>query len=150
MGIDAHQAAEQCCSYVPSNNRSQWIQTPKTQVYLDAYNANPSSMRASLTDFMTLEGKKAVLLGDMFELGESEIQEHKELLNWLWEQESSDLFLCGPRFTAAAGSFPMVFDSADALLAWLDTHPIDAEYAFIKGSRGMKMEKALEHFQGLS
>ena len=150
MGIDPRQAAKQCCSYVPTNNRSQWIETPKTQVYLDAYNANPSSMRASLADFMTLDGSKAILLGDMFELGETEIQEHKELLEWLWEQAPCDLYLCGPRFKKAAGSFPMVFDTADALLAWLDTHPIDAQYAFVKGSRGMKMEKALEHFQGLS
>ncbi len=150
LGIAPEKAAEQCGTYVPTNNRSQWIQTSNTLVYLDAYNANPSSMRASLADFMTLQGSKALLLGDMFELGETEIQEHKELLDWLWEQESTDLYLCGSRFKQAAGSFPMVFDTADALLAWLDTHPIEVQYAFIKGSRGMKMEKALEHFQGLS
>jgi UDP-N-acetylmuramoyl-tripeptide--D-alanyl-D-alanine ligase len=154
LGISLDHAAAACCSYVPSNNRSQWVQTPKTQVYLDAYNANPSSMLAALSDFVRLEGpeinRKAVLLGDMFELGENEVAEHKAILDWLFQQPGLDVYLCGPRFTAAAGSFPMVFDSADALLAWLDTHPIDAEYAFIKGSRGMKMEKALEHFQGLS
>ncbi len=154
LGISLDQAAAACCSYVPSNNRSQWVQTPKTQVYLDAYNANPSSMLAALSDFVRLEGpeinRKAVLLGDMFELGENEVAEHKAILDWLFQQPGLDVYLCGPRFKAAAGSFPMVFDSAEALLAWLDTHPIEASYAFIKGSRGMKMEKALEHFQGLS
>ncbi len=140
-------ATNSACEYVPTNNRSEWIQFPNCKVLLDAYNANPSSVEAGLKSFSTLEGRKAVLLGDMLELGDSALSEHKLIFELCQELSFDQIFVCGKHFHEAVGNFPMKFESVDTLLAWLDTHPIEADYVYIKGSRGIKMEKSLEHFK---
>lgn len=146
-GIDAKIAAEAACEYKPINNRSEWIEYQNHTVLLDAYNANPSSVEAGLKSFFTLEGQKAVLLGDMLELGDSAFAEHQAIFNLCEELNFSELFVCGEHFYEAVGQFPMKFENVDSLLAWLDTHPIQSKYVYIKGSRGIKMEKALDHFK---
>ncbi len=146
-GIDAKIAAEAACEYKPTNNRSEWIEYKNYTVLLDAYNANPSSVEAGLRSFSTLERQKAVLLGDMLELGESAFTEHQAIFNLSEELNFSEIFVCGEHFYEAVGQFPMKFKNVDSLLAWLDTHPLQSKYVYIKGSRGIKMEKALDHFK---
>jgi UDP-N-acetylmuramoyl-tripeptide--D-alanyl-D-alanine ligase len=114
---------------------------------LDAYNANPSSVEAGLKSFSTLEGKKIVLLGDMLELGESAYTEHKAIFELTQSLNIDEAIFVGEHFYEAVGNYPMKFSTADTLLAWLDTHPIECNYVYIKGSRGIKMEKCLEHFK---
>ncbi len=134
-------------SYIPSMNRSQWI-TSKTgvEILLDAYNANPSSMELGIQNFSKLEGKKTLMLGDMLELGDHSQKEHKALFELAQELGYTDMYLVGNEFKQALPSFPFVFDNTSSLLAWLDTHPIEADYVFIKGSRGIAMEQCLDHF----
>ena len=146
-GIDPIQASNSACEYKPTNNRSEWITFKNHEVLLDAYNANPSSVEAGLKSFSSLEGQKAVLLGDMLELGSSAHAEHTAIFNLCQELKFDEIFVCGEHFIEAVGQFPMKFNSADSLLAWLDTHPIQSKYVYIKGSRGIKMEKCLEHFK---
>ena len=104
-------------------------------------------MSVAIQSFATIEGRKSFFLGDMLELGEHSPAEHQqlfELCGALGIQEST--FLVGPEFCAACPNHPYRFETMDALLAWLDTHPIDTDFAFVKGSRGIRMERVLEHF----
>jgi len=134
-------------NFESNNNRSQWIKFGSKQVFLDAYNANPSSVSAGLDSFSTIKGSKAVILGDMLELGQHSEKEHLEIFEQAVKLNFNELFICGPEFSQSNSSYPFKFVSASTLLAWLDTHPIQSEYIFIKGSRGMKMETVLEHFK---
>ncbi len=134
--------------YSPKNNRSEWRTVGETQIFLDAYNANPSSMEAAIRSFHTLPGTKVYLLGDMLELGAHSESEHLQLLALLQELNIMDCsFLVGEEFYKYCSTFPCRFTDTNSLLAWLDTHPIQANYVFIKGSRGIKMENVLEHFK---
>ena len=104
-------------------------------------------MSAAIQSFATISGSKSFFLGDMLELGEHAHDEHKAIFNLCRElnlQEST--YLVGPEFCAACPEHPYRFETMESLLAWLDTHPIDTKYAFIKGSRGIKMERVQEHF----
>lgn len=134
------------CSYSSTNNRSQWLNVNGKKILLDAYNANPSSVSAGLKSFSKLNGTKAVLLGDMLELGEFENQEHLEIFNLASTLNFDELHLVGPIFNRAVLNYPFKYANIEGLLAWLDTHPINAEYIYIKGSRGIKMEKAVDHY----
>jgi UDP-N-acetylmuramoyl-tripeptide--D-alanyl-D-alanine ligase len=105
-------------------------------------------MTFAIQSFATLKGNKQLFLGDMLELGDHSETEHialLELCTSLGIQENT--FLVGEEFCESCPNHPYRFKTIDYLLAWLDTHPIECEYAFIKGSRGIKMERLLEHFQ---
>ena len=133
--------------YKPTMNRSQWITaTNGKQILLDAYNANPSSMEAGIKSFSSLKGSKTLLLGDMLELGKHSGREHLKIFELIQDLGISDFYLVGGEFKNALPSFPFIFDNAESLLAWLDTHPIESEYVYIKGSRGIAMEQCLDHF----
>lgn len=133
--------------YVPNMNRSQWIETTDGRhIFLDAYNANPSSMEAGIKSFATLEGTKTYLLGDMLELGNHSKKEHQNIFSLMQNMGIEDAFFVGSEFKKALPAFPFIFDNTESLLAWLDTHPIDSDYIYIKGSRGIAMEQCLDHF----
>ena len=144
--LDLQKSIDSVCSYEPKNNRSQWLQFEKYLVFLDAYNANPSSVQAGLNSFATMQGSKAVLLGDMLELGEYSTLEHSQIFDLAQSLNFDEIYLVGKEYKAACGHFPYCFESVDSLLAWLDTHPVQSKNVFIKGSRGIAMEKSLEHF----
>ncbi len=147
MGIDIHEAMSAACTYKPTNNRSEWRMVGSTNVFLDAYNANPSSMKFALESFATLSGEKLFFLGDMLELGEHSVSEHKEMLSLCESLNITEqTYLVGSEFYHSCLNHPLRFESIDSLLAWLDTHPINSEFAFVKGSRGVRMERILEHF----
>jgi UDP-N-acetylmuramoyl-tripeptide--D-alanyl-D-alanine ligase len=134
-------------SYTPNNSRSQQIQQGTNTIILDAYNANPSSMSVAIESFATIDGRKSFFLGDMLELGDHSQSEHKQIFDLccsLGIEETT--YLVGPEFFEACPQHPYRFETMDALLAWLDTHPIETSFAFVKGSRGIKMERVIEHF----
>ena len=147
LGMNPAEAMERACTYKPSNNRSEWRTFGHTQVFLDAYNANPSSMSVAIESFATIDGRKSFFLGDMLELGDHSQSEHKQIFDLccsLGIEETT--YLVGPEFCEACPQHPYRFETMDALLAWLDTHPIETSFAFVKGSRGIKMERVIEHF----
>lgn len=144
--LDLKKSIAAVCSYEPKNNRSQWLQFENYLVFLDAYNANPSSVQAGLNSFATMQGSKAVFLGDMLELGESSTLEHAQIFELAKSLNFDEIYLVGKEYKTACGHFPYSFESVDSLLAWLDTHPVQSKNIFIKGSRGIAMEKSLEHF----
>ncbi len=141
--IDIKEALE---SYTPSNNRSQLLKTDDNVLFLDAYNANPTSMRAAIDNFAAMKMKnKVLILGDMLELGEESEKEHLHVLDLLKEKELSNTILVGNIFSSLASDYKYdAFKSVEDLLVYLETSVLKNKYILIKGSRGIKLEKTIE------
>lgn len=148
FGIDADAIKEAIEGYTPENNRSQLLTKGGSQIILDAYNANPSSMAAAIANFLQLDKADRVLvLGDMFELGQESHDEHKALVDSLVSRPDVSVHFIGQDFYANKVSashlhFYIDFD------AFVNSHAIDAlrnKTLLIKGSRGMALERILEH-----
>jgi UDP-N-acetylmuramoyl-tripeptide--D-alanyl-D-alanine ligase len=143
LGGDIETCIGAACAYVPANNRSEWKHTNNRSIWMDAYNANPSSMEAALRSFAEMGKDGAVLLGDMLELGDHAQTEHKAIFNLAVSLGFKELLVCGPEFKEAAGSYPLAFESTNTLLSWIENNPVSSKYVLMKGSRGMKMELLL-------
>lgn len=146
-GVPLGEAAAAIEAYKPANNRSQWIQTPHNLIWLDAYNANPSSMQAAMESFASWEHpRKVLMLGDMFELGAAAEAEHLAIANLALSLGFEEVFLVGDCFhritTQHAGikSFLQVGN----LKQYLSLHPIQDAAILVKGSRGVAMEALVE------
>ncbi|WP_181305219.1 UDP-N-acetylmuramoyl-tripeptide--D-alanyl-D-alanine ligase [Rufibacter sp. XAAS-G3-1] len=129
--------------YVPTNNRSQIVQKDTNTILLDAYNANPSSMALSVSNFGQMAGEpKVVILGDMLELGQESEPEHRALGEQLNQQHFAQVFLCGKEMRYAAEVNPdfRYFAEKSALEQWLTDHPVRNSHVLIKGSRGVGLE----------
>ncbi|NER18663.1 UDP-N-acetylmuramoyl-tripeptide--D-alanyl-D-alanine ligase [Spongiivirga citrea] len=132
-------------NYIPSNNRSQLIKKGNNTVILDAYNANPTSMKAALDNLSNLkEIKKLAILGDMFEVGETSAQEHQAIHDLSSSLNFDQVYLVGNAFAAvkSANNDIHIFSDFDALKDSF-VKPDNATI-LIKGSRGMKLERVLE------
>ncbi len=147
FGVPREEAIAAIEGFVPSNNRSQMTRTASNTLIVDAYNANPSSMRAALENFALVEAEhKLALLGDMRELGAESVTEHVKVLKQL-RSAGLDACLVGEEFKKAQEAldgpgFPWFADS-ESLAAWLAEHPVRDAVILIKGSRGIQMEKVL-------
>lgn len=129
--------------YVPANNRSQYIKKASNEVIMDAYNANPSSMMASVRNFIAMEHPlKMVILGDMFELGDSSQEEHQRIVDELALHFRGEVYLAGKYFSASRHPEGfLTFAGADELIACLRKQPPVDTLILVKGSRGMQLEK---------
>lgn len=149
FGISTAEAIEAISAYIPANNRSQMMQTERNTLIIDAYNANPTSMAAALDNFENISGgDKAVLLGDMRELGDDSVQEHRNILAKLKAADINEIFLVGEEFGKAIdidGSADNIswFISSDRLAEYLKNNKLENRTILIKGSRGIMMEKTL-------
>jgi len=132
--------------YEPRMNRSQVIKTGRNTLILDAYNANPSSMKAALLNFAEMQANlKVAILGDMFELGDASETEHREILAQAINSSTGSIFTAGPHFAKAAeGTRALAFETTAQLMQYLKDNPLNEALVLIKGSRGMKMESITE------
>ncbi len=132
--------------YVPKNNRSQFINTGKNKILLDAYNANPSSMEAAIRNFAELDYKnKILIIGDMLELGGESFPEHRSILKLVQELGFSNVFLIGEEFYKTnENPNHKAFHKTEEALQWLKTYHLENATIFIKGSRGIKLESLIE------
>lgn len=131
-------------TYVPSNNRSQIIERDSNTYLLDAYNANPTSMRNALEYFAIVEANKSVaILGDMLELGEYSLKEHQAIIQLAHNLGIDEIILVGTEFSAAKSNLPH-FEDVDALKAWFATQNYMNTHFLIKGSRAIRLERILE------
>ena len=151
FGVSRAEAIYAIRSFIPDNNRSQMERTARNTLIEDAYNANPSSMRAALDNFRHIEAaKKVALLGDMRELGEESLAEHVKVVDQL-RAIGLEACLVGEEFRKAleASSFADTdrriswFPTADALKDHLAAHPIQDSVILIKGSHSISMEKVI-------
>lgn len=133
-------------NYFPTNNRSQVTKTDSNTLIVDTYNANPSSMEAALKNMAAYSGDhKWVVLGDMFELGEYEKEEHQRITDLALAQNFEKVILVGKAFAAANASESLQFDATTELVTWLEQNPIKGKTILLKGSRGMAIERAIPH-----
>ncbi|MFA5619641.1 MAG: UDP-N-acetylmuramoyl-tripeptide--D-alanyl-D-alanine ligase [Weeksellaceae bacterium] len=135
-------------NYQADNNRSQIIHKENRQIILDAYNANPSSMEAALRNFSLIKGEKAVILGDMFELGESSATEHQQVAELAAKLGFEQVFLIGERFSRVEISEKNIHKSVSKkeAIQFFKENPLSEKFLLIKGSRGMALEELLELF----
>lgn len=131
-------------AYEPTNNRSQLKETADNTLIIDAYNANPSSMKLALDNFASLSGSpKAVILGDMFELGPESDNLHREIVELIGSYNFEKVYLCGEHFSRV-GSAYHPYMATDDLLTALKEQPLKGYHILIKGSRSMALEKVTE------
>ena len=156
FGVDHDTALAAIRAYVPSNNRSQLMQTARNTLVVDAYNANPTSMTAAINafDHSTLINHqssiinhqssmpKAYLLGAMRELGEYSHLEHQNIVNMLLERKADKVLLVGEEYKATTAPYP-VYDNVEALCEALKASPLSGYTILLKGSRSNQLEKAI-------
>ncbi|PRX43185.1 UDP-N-acetylmuramoyl-tripeptide--D-alanyl-D-alanine ligase [Salegentibacter salegens] len=138
-------------SYKPSNNRSQLIERDSNKIYLDAYNANPTSMMAALQHFNDSKTNttKIVILGDMGELGAASETEHQVVVNFLENADISEIYLVGKQFKKTTTNRPNIikFENTENIKKHLHLAELKNCSILIKGSRAMALEEILEVFE---
>ena len=132
--------------YKPSNNRSQWVETGKNHLILDAYNANPSSLEAALNNFSKIDTKpKVVIIGGMKELGHESDAEHQRIFDLAVSLDFDRIILVGNEFSEIKKSDTVqYFADSDKLKEYLTINPVSGASILVKGSRGIKLEKIVE------
>ncbi|MEM6965447.1 MAG: UDP-N-acetylmuramoyl-tripeptide--D-alanyl-D-alanine ligase [Bacteroidota bacterium] len=130
--------------YVPSNNRSQIIKKGSNTFFMDAYNANPTSMSNALENFKKVDAtKKVAILGDMLELGAFSEEEHHRIFEKAKSLELDELILVGEAFKNTQAPLAKHFDNVEELKSWFEAQAYEHTYFLIKGSRGIKLEELL-------
>ena len=148
FGIDPLDIQTAIENYRPSNLRSQLIRSGRNTIILDAYNANPSSMRASVGNFCEMPGEhKVVILGEMLELGTENAAAHEEIVRLTQQGNFDRIFLIGNNFEHCADkcNFITWFKDTESFMEYLKSHPLNDSFIFIKGSRGNKLERIVEY-----
>lgn len=139
FGISREEALTAIRQYVPTNNRSQKMQTANNQLIVDAYNANPTSMQAAINAF----SGDTYILGAMRELGEYSHLEHQNIVNMLAERKADNVLLVGEEYMQTTSPYP-VFENVEQLHKYLETNPLRDKNILLKGSRSTQMEKLLD------
>lgn len=132
-------------NYTPSNNRSQLIQKGTNTIILDAYNANPSSMKPAIENFAHLAAEQKILiLGGMAELGDESLDEHKAIVELIKKYNWKNVVLTGGDFLKFEHPF-IKFNTSAETKEWMQQQQFENAYILIKGSRSMQMEKVIEN-----
>jgi UDP-N-acetylmuramoyl-tripeptide--D-alanyl-D-alanine ligase len=133
-------------NYVPSNNRSQLKAIDTNTFILDAYNANPTSMKVAIGSFSSLSASnKVAVLGAMKELGEYSEEEHEAVARMASDGGFDKLVLVGEEFRQAAGHVGAIFfEDTTALKAWFKAENFIETHFLVKGSRSIGLERMLE------
>jgi UDP-N-acetylmuramoyl-tripeptide--D-alanyl-D-alanine ligase len=143
FGVPIDQIKEAIENYTPTNMRSQIVKKDNKTLVLDTYNANPSSMTASLHNFITFEGTKTIVIGDMLELGEESVVEHINILKTAHDLGFNEIITVGKHFKAVNHS-SRSFENTSELIEYLHSNKIQSENVLLKASRGISLEKAID------
>jgi len=131
-------------NYIPSNSRSQLVQMGSNKIVMDAYNANPSSMKSAIDNFAAMPGaNKVLLLGAMAELGTGSLYEHEQILKIIQRYPWKHVVLVGGDFAKLDHPY-LQFQNAAEAGEWFKQQAFENTYILIKGSRSMQMEKVVE------
>lgn len=144
FGVNTQQIKEGLESYVPKNSRSQIIKEGATTILLDAYNANPTSMAVAITTFNEMNAKdKILILGDMFELGQTALKEHQAIVD-IAESSFKEIYLIGENFfDTKTSSSTKKYKSFEAFATHIQPQHFRGSFILLKGSRGMALERFL-------
>ena len=139
FGVEVDSINRALAAYEPKNNRSQLMETDDNKLLVDAYNANPTSMRAAIENFRDMKvERRMVILGDMGELGESSWKAHQAIADLLVESGFEHVWLVGPKFKAARHPF-RTFDSVEQVKKALGIKKPKGYYILIKGSHSTRL-----------
>ncbi len=148
FGINAERISAALEEYEPTNHRSQFKRTDKNDLIIDAYNANPTSMKAALEFFSSIPSSlpKMVILGEMKELGESSSEEHEKMVDFLRKQPYDKVYLIGSVFNqwATPGDTFRLFDNVEQLIDSLKKEAVSNCYILLKGSHSVHLEKVVD------
>ena len=148
FGISVDEIKAAIAAYAPDNSRSQWMQKGSNKIILDAYNANPTSMRAAILNFATTDlPLKMLWIGGMKEMGTEELYEHKELVALISKYKWQQVILVGKEFKEVRGNFTWFENSAEAA-GYIKAHVPQNSSILVKGSRGSKMEVLVDVLPG--
>ena len=143
FGVDSKKIQKSLLNYKLKNNRSQLIKLKSQEIILDAYNANPTSMTHAIESFSKSKGSKAVILGDMFELGNNALDEHRKIVEIVKNNKIDKSYFIGIDFFNCHDNTESLFFYKTKENFYDDVKKINEKQILIKGSRGMKMEEII-------
>jgi UDP-N-acetylmuramoyl-tripeptide--D-alanyl-D-alanine ligase len=145
FGVSAEQICHALENYVPSNNRSQFVETKRNKLIVDAYNANPTSMAAAIDNFERIgtAQPKMAILGDMRELGDVSEEEHQKIADMLKASGINTVWLVGDEFAKTSCDFRK-FKDVEEVKAAIATEQPSGFCVLIKGSNGMHLSQLTE------
>lgn len=144
FGVAAADIEDALAAYVPTNSRSEWRNTDRNRLLVDAYNANPASMAAALDNFDLIEGEdKMVILGDMRELGADSQKEHQRIVARLEQMQLREVWLVGREFAGVRHPFRS-FANVEEVKQELAQRPLSGRTILIKGSNGIRLQQLPE------
>ncbi|RNA61913.1 UDP-N-acetylmuramoyl-tripeptide--D-alanyl-D-alanine ligase [Chryseobacterium nematophagum] len=143
FNIDFEKIKQAIEEYTPTNMRSQIVQKEDKILVLDTYNANPSSMAASLKNFITFSGSKTIIIGDMLELGEESMKEHQHILKMAQDLGFNEIITVGQHFKKV-NLLKGAFENTAELIEYLKLNKIQSENILLKASRGVSLEKLID------
>lgn len=144
FGVSAEAMKKAIEHYSPDNSRSQFVEAGSNKIILDAYNANPTSMRAAIKNFADTDmPHKMLWLGAMKEMGKDEQKEHEALVGFIRQYEWVQVLLVGKEFKGMNETFQW-FETSEQAAEWVKNHQPQNASVLIKGSRGSKMEVLLK------
>lgn len=144
FGVPASDIEDALAAYVPTNSRSEWRNTDRNRLLVDAYNANPASMAAALDNFDLIEDEnKMVILGDMRELGADSQKEHQRIVVRLEQMQLQEVWLVGSEFADTRHPFRS-FANVEEVKQELAQHPLFGRTILIKGSNGIRLQQLPE------
>ena len=146
FGIDNNKIENAIKKFIPQNNRSQIIKYKSTNIFMDSYNANPTSMILSLKSFLkNNKNNRLIILGDMLELGRYSIDEHQKIVNFLSNIDIYKIILIGNFFLEVNSNKKFIkFATTDQAISYLNKEDFINKNIFVKGSRSNKLEKILD------
>ena len=138
-GVSPEDAAQALADYRPTNNRSQWLRTERNELIVDAYNANPTSMRAALQNFAAIDHPhKLLILGEMRELGDASQEEHKLIAELARKTQPEEVWFVGREFEPFADGSRW-FPDVEAVKEALQEKPLKDRLVLVKGSNGTRL-----------
>lgn len=151
FGINAKYISDALTKYQPKNNRSQFERTKNNDIIIDSYNANPTSMKVALEYFVKISSElpKTVILGEMKELGSISEEEHRNLLDFVSQQQFDSVYWVGTAFSDLAHHYDNAsfrfFDRVELLCDYFKEKPLQGHYILLKGSHSVHLEKLVEY-----
>src|SRR5574344_534326 len=146
FGVSFEEACSAVSQYVPTNNRSELRRTSSNLLVIDAYNANPTSMKASLDNFnATKFENKLLILGDMRELGEDSLKEHEAIVEMVRKMSVKRVFFVGEEFMKLRNDAPwcLFFRDVEEFRTFLTKEPLSGYTILIKGSNGIRLQSVV-------
>jgi UDP-N-acetylmuramoyl-tripeptide--D-alanyl-D-alanine ligase len=143
FGVSNQDICDAISEYTPQNSRSQIIKTKSNTIIADYYNANPTSMRAALENFLQIDAPhRLAILGDMLELGECSKEEHQKVIQFC-DEKNIETFFIGTEFFAQKNNHFPFFINVEEFNHHFKNIKTENKLILIKGSRGVHLEEIL-------